>query len=263
VIATVNPADAHAIDLRLPASPPGTPDPEDPDLGTYLASIFSGAGQPGDPMSIQLGDSNRNRVFGAELAGRIIRPGDPARSYLMRRLIDPLAGPLMPRANCCFWSKAALRALQCWIQGLTPDGGNALAPIDYDRCGPAPSVDLLYPEPGPDCEASGLCPVEAGTDGGTGFAALYADVFVPRCSGSGCHNQLPAGGVDFATEDTAFVSLSARVTPGDPTTSVLYQRLSPALCGDPCVTMPLGRDPLPADELARVAAWIESGAARE
>ena len=261
VDAVVDAEDPRMVELTLPPSPPVV-DPEDPDLGTYLAQILTGAGHPGDPASIQLGDANRNGVFGGELGGRIIRPGDPARSYLLHRLTDPEAGPLMPRANCCFWSKAALRALWCWVEGLDEDGGDALEPIDYDRCGPGPDIALLYPEPGPECETSGLCPVEVDETGGAGFSGLYAEVIVPRCSGGACHDQTPAGGVDFATEESAFDSLSQRVVPGDPEASLLYQRLSPDLCQSPCETMPLGRDPLPPDELDRVRMWIELGAQR-
>jgi hypothetical protein len=261
VDAVIDAADPTRVQVTLPDSPPVV-DPEDPDLGTYLADILAGAGRTGDPASIQLGDANRNGIYGGELGGRIIRPGDPARSYLLRRLTDPEAGPLMPRANCCFWSKSALRALWCWVEGLDEEGGNALDPIDYDRCGPGPDVALLYPEPGPGCETSGLCPVEVDESGGDGFSALYGDVLVMRCSGGACHDQTPAGGVDFATEAAAFDSLSARVIPGDPDGSLLYQRLSPELCQSPCETMPLGRPPLPPDELDRVRMWIELGAPR-
>jgi hypothetical protein len=251
--------------VTLPATPDGPPpvEEEDLDVGTFLASALAGAGRTTDPMSVQLGDPNRNGTFGGELDGRIIRPGNPARSYLLHRLVDPAAGPLMPRANCCFWTRPALRALECWIEGLAPDGANALAPIDYDRCGPGSSVELLYPEPGPACEASGLCPVEAIEAGGDGFPALYSDILVPRCSGSGCHNQTPVGRIDFATEEAAWQSLSGAVVPGDPAASRLWQRLSPDLCEEPCVTMPLGRAPLPDDERERVRAWIEQGAPRE
>lgn len=257
--------DPSRIVVTLPATPDGPPpaDDEEVDVGTYLASVFAQAGRTTDPMSIQLGDPNRNGTFGGELDGRIIRPGNPARSYLLRRLVDPAAGPLMPRANCCFWTRPALRALECWIEGLAPDGASALDPIDYDRCGPGSSAELLYPEPGPECEASGLCPVEAIDTGGAGFPALYSDIFVPRCSGGGCHNQTPAGGIDFATEEAAWQSLSGAVVPGDPAASRLWQRLSPDLCDEPCVTMPLGRDPLPDEERDRVRAWIEDGAPRE
>jgi hypothetical protein len=262
--AAIDAADPTRVAIVLPPTPPDiTPEELYEDLGTYLAGVFVGAGRPGDPMSIQLGDANRNGIHGSELDGRIIRPGDPARSYLMHRLTDPTAGPLMPRANCCFWTHAALRALECWIRGLDADGGNALAPIDYDRCGPGTTVELLYPVPGPECEISGLCPVEAGESGVDGFAGLYADIIVPRCSGAGCHNQEPVGGVDFATEQAAWTSISSRVVPGDPAASVLYQRLSPVLCVEPCKTMPLGREPLSEEQLDRIRAWIEAGATRE
>jgi hypothetical protein len=264
--AVVDGQDPTRVALTLPATPPGTPPPsedEDPDTGTYYASIFLAAGRTEDPMSIQLGDANRNGVFGGELDGRIIKAGDPARSYLLHRLTDPTAGPLMPRANCCFWTRPALRALECWIEGLRPDGANALAKIDYDRCGPGSSVELLYPDPGPACETSGLCPVEAIDTGGHDFTSLYANLFVPRCSGTGCHNQEPVGGIDMATQAAAFETLAAKVVPGDPEASRLYQRLSPALCTPPCVTMPLGRAPLTTDELDRVRTWIELGALRQ
>ena len=74
---------------------------------------------------------------------------------------------------------------------------------------------------------------------------------------------MPVGGVDFATEQAAWTSVSARVVPGDPAASVLYQRLSPELCVEPCKTMPLGRAPLPEEQLERIRAWIEAGASRE
>jgi hypothetical protein len=254
---------AAVIELALPETPPGTENPEDPDFGTYVAGALVDAGRPNDPDSIQLGDSNRNGTFGAELGGRIIQPGDPARSYLMRRLLDPAAGPLMPRANCCFWTKAALRAMQCWIEGLRADGENALDPIDYDRCGPPPATELIYPDPGPACEAQGLCPVEALPGDGTDFGSIYRDILVQRCAGAGCHNQEPVGGVDFATERAAYDTLAARVVPGDPAASLLYQRLSPELCTGTCKTMPLGREPLIEEERARIAAWIEAGALSE
>lgn len=261
----------YAAASEDPDDPTGTtivldPYPGDPDLdyAVILTDALKGAGTPVDPAAVRAGDPNRNGVYGAELGGSIIEPGEPANSYLMHRLTDPSAGPLMPRANCCFWTKAALRALWCWIDGLDPDGANALDPIDYDRCSPSPSVQLLYPEPGPGCETSGMCPVEAVDDGGdSAFPAIYADILVPRCSGSVCHDRAMAGGLDFSDEDRAFATVSARVMPGDPERSLLFQRISPDLCTGACQTMPLGRPVLPEDERDRIRAWIEAGAARD
>lgn len=124
-----------------------------------LTDAFNRAGLPGNPSSLQLADSNGNGVQGKTLSAGLIVPGHPERSYLMRRLIDPEFGTLMPLANCCHWSKEALRALWCWIAGLDADGANAAAPIDYAACPDGPVENVVYPELGPECEASGLCPV--------------------------------------------------------------------------------------------------------
>ncbi len=130
----------------------------DPDL-VLLVDAFGHAGLPGDPSSIQLADSNGNGVEGGALGKALIVPGHPEDSYLIRRLTDPSFGTLMPLANCCHWSKESLRALWCWIAGLDPDGSNAREPIDYATCPDGPVESVVYPEPGPECEQSGLCPV--------------------------------------------------------------------------------------------------------
>jgi hypothetical protein len=262
VTAESDPDDASgkAVLFTVPA-PVASVEEDELDFGMLIAR----SGVLGEPWAIQVGDPNKNGTFGAELGGRIIAPGDPARSYLISRLTDPHAGPLMPRANCCQWTKAALRALYCWIDGLTPDGSNAMAPIDYASCGPGPSVELLYPEPGPACETSGLCPVEAaatGEDDPT-FSNVYARVLVPSCSGAECHGSTAPSRLDFSSEAVAFEALAGRVVPGDPDASALYRRLSPELCVAPdCLTMPLGRPVLATDRRALVRAWIELGASR-
>lgn len=261
ISATTDPASDHAVLLAVPAPPPPPPDDDPaPDFGETLTR----SGTPGDPATIQVGDPNRNGTFGADIGGAIIKPGDPTRSYLVSRLLDPAAGPLMPRANCCHWSRPAVRGLYCWIESLSPDGANALDPIDYERCSPGPSVELLYPEPGPACEQMGLCPAEAASnDDDPTFHNVYARVLVPGCAGSGCHGSGPIAGLDFTTEQHAFDTASTRVVPSNPNASKLYQRLDPMLCTAPgCATMPLGRPALPDDKLALVRAWIENGAQR-
>jgi hypothetical protein len=236
----------------------GLPDDE---AGAFVSSIFSESGLPSRPDRIYLGDPNANGVMGADLGGRLIKPGDPERSYLLRRLTDPSFGPLMPRANCCYWTKPALRALWCWVDGLAADGSNALAPIDYDTCRPSSTIELLYPEPGPACETSGMCPVMAGA--GTGeptFSSIYTEVLSTRCSGDGCHDTAVPGGVDFSSKGAAYDSLALKIVPGDPAASVLWTRLSPDLCTGACKTMPLGRPPLAQADLDRIRVWIETGA---
>lgn len=235
--------------------------PYDDLSAAYLATvIFKDAGRPGDPL--QLGDPNGNGVFGAMLGGRLVKPGDPAGSYLMRRLVDPTAGPLMPRANCCAWSKPAVRAMWCWIDGLAADGSNALAPIDYARCRPSPDVELLYPELGPTCEASGRCPPTAVVDtSGTDFSSIYRTILVPRCAGSGCHDRDSAAELDFSTEARAYATLvPSRVVAGEPDRSTLWNRIEPSRCQAPCRTMPLRRPALPEAERDAVRMWIEAGA---
>ena len=234
--------------------------PPDPALNAIVVQFFTESGTT-RPDRFQFGDPNRSGTFGADLGGRLIKPGDPDKSYLLRRLTDPTAGPLMPRANCCSWTKTSLRALWCWVDGLAPDGSNANEPIDYDNCRPSPPVELLYPEPGPMCEAQGLCPVEAA--GGTGdatFASIYSEVLTKRCAGDGCHDTGAPGGLDLRSKAAAYDTLYARVVPGNPDGSILYQRLTPALCTGPCKTMPLDRPVLPEADLARIRQWILDGA---
>jgi hypothetical protein len=248
--------------IVLTLSPPPV-NPNDYDAGAAMSALLQDSGVPADPYVIQVGDPNRNGTFGAELEAKIIKPGQPLKSYLLRRLTDPNAGPLMPRANCCFWTKAALRAMWCWIAGLAADGSNALAAIDYPSCPDSPPVELLYPTPGPECEAAGMCPVEAG--GGTGdasFPSIYAEIMVPKCGGMGCHDQEPAGFVDMTSEEAAYTTLMPKLVVGDPASSVLYQRLDTATCQAPCETMPLGRPLLPEEDRERIRMWIANGAAR-
>jgi len=262
--AAADPGDPSGATVLLTAPPPAMPTEEDDepfDVGAFLGR----AGIPGDPEVIQVGDPNHNGTFGAALGGKIIHPGDPARSYLIARLTDPNAGPLMPRANCCHWSKPALRALYCWVEGLHDDGGNALAPIDYAGCSGGPSVDLLYPDPGPYCEAMGRCPVEVADVGDRDptFHNVYARILMPTCSGADCHAAGALSGLEMTSEDKAYAGLASRVVPGNPEASLLFQRISPELCVAPdCLTMPLGQAPLPEDERELVRSWIEMGAER-
>src|SRR5438552_2904218 len=104
-----------------------------------------------DSGQVQLGDPNGDGVFGAELNGATIKPGNPLRSYLFLRVMAPLpmgsgqtmtnvAAPAsseaqMPIANYQYWDiDNAVVALYCWIKGLQADGLNAAASIDYAGC---------------------------------------------------------------------------------------------------------------------------------
>lgn len=240
---------------------------------TFLQTWFGKAGVLGDPGSLQVGDPNRNGVFGATIGGSLIKPGDPGKSYLFARLLDPEAGPVMPRANCCHWSKSSLRALWCWVAGLAPGGKNAMDPIGYENCPPLPKSadDILYPEPGPACETSGGCPVRprmSWPDGAPAtFGNVYKYVLAQSCGGAGsCHDAAqPGAGLSMRTESDAYRDLvggeKPRVVPGNPAGSLLVRRISPAQCAAPtCITMPLGRPSLDKKLRDQIASWIENGA---
>lgn len=249
-----------ALFIGFPPAPEG--EERDPSLLLIIALLQ--AGIPGNPNVIQLGDPNRNGTFGADLQNALIVPGDPARSYLMRRLTDPQFGTLMPLANCCYWTRESLRALWCWIAGLDPLGTNALDPIDYATCPDGPVANVLYPEPGPLCETSGLCPVQAiAPPDGTGFAPVFA-ILRGNCAGSACHIGGNAGGFAIpAEEEAAYEVVLTRVVPGSPEQSTLYIRLDRELCIEPdCIPMPFGRPPLPEENLDTIRQWILEGAQR-
>lgn len=226
------------------------------------------AGLPAETNAIQFGDPNRNGLYGRLLGNALVVPGHPEKSYLMRRLVDPSAGPIMPLANCCFWSKQSLRALWCWIAGLNADGSNARDPIDYRVCPDGPTENVVYPTPGPMCESAGLCPIRAtnAIPSDPTWANVYQNILVPRCGGVGCHRGGDtAGNLDLGSENTAYSQLTAampaRVVAGNPNMSMLYQRLT-QMCGasGACRRMPLGQPSLPVNETDVIARWIQAGA---
>jgi hypothetical protein len=92
---------------------------------------------PPGPLTLHVGDPNGNGVQGALTAAMpLVTAGDPDRSFLLKRLIDPAFGELMPR-QCRTWNDAANLAVACWIAGLAPDASNAYEPIDYAACSAA------------------------------------------------------------------------------------------------------------------------------
>jgi hypothetical protein len=256
-------AEGRTAIVAAPPLPPATGGDDDDGADDVVTPLFAQAGVPGNPQAIQVGDPNRNGTFGATLGGKLIAPGNPSKSYLLRRLVDPNAGPLMPRANCCFWTKQSLRALWCWVAGLAPDGKNALAPIAYDRCPEGPPDTVVYPEPGPTCETSGMCPVQPKgppPDGPT-FASVFARVLQPNCSGCHAGSSAP-GGLDFSGKAKAYASLTrapAHVIAGKPEESVLFVRISPDLCGQGCSVMPKGQPSLDDGLRSLVKQWIQAG----
>jgi hypothetical protein len=89
---------------------------------------------PPGPLHVHVGDPNNNGIQGALAQPMpLVSAGDADRSFLLKRLIDPAYGELMPR-QCRTWQDEANLALACWIAGLSPDASNAYAPIDYETC---------------------------------------------------------------------------------------------------------------------------------
>jgi hypothetical protein len=103
-------------------------------LATAEAKRFFDLAFPLTPLQLHVGDPNGNGVEGALAhAMPLITPGDPDRSYLLRRLVDDSYGELMPR-QCRTWNDDANHALACWIAGLASDASNAYDAIDYTAC---------------------------------------------------------------------------------------------------------------------------------
>lgn len=265
LVATSTQKGMPVVDLKLPYGE-GMLMVVPPDL-----EVLGDWGGSTDPGSLHLGDPNGNGRYGAELGGGLVVPGMPEKSYLLKRLVDPAAGPLMPRANCCTWSKESLRALYCWIAGLAPDGKNALAPIDYDRCPPGPVEDVVYPDMGPTCETSGKCPVavrpsaeEANTTGESTWSAVWKTVLSKKCGGGACHTGEARASFDLSSEQAAFRAAQSHLVARTPHESELYVRISPDLCKPPaCTPMPMKSTPLDANMRAIVRRWIERGAPKD
>jgi hypothetical protein len=104
---------------------------------------------------------------------------------------------------------------------------------------------------------------------GASFADVYAIIGM-HCGGgkSGCHVTGSSAGLEMPDARAAYDHLvgvasmkcagQMRVVPGDADASVLVQALEGSAT---CVkAMPLGRDPLSADEIETIRAWIDSGA---
>lgn len=97
------------------------------------------------------------------------------------------------------------------------------------------------------------------------FDAVY-EILAANCAGSICHIEQDSGGLAMPDAESAYRALlegrgscdAPRVVPEDPEASLLIQKLE----GDPeCgLAMPLGRDPLPTQDIQTIRDWIELGA---
>ncbi|MDW7711531.1 MAG: hypothetical protein SCH98_13765 [Deferrisomatales bacterium] len=121
------------------------------------------------------------------------------------------------------------------------------------------------------CGGSGESPSAAAPGPGApsvgGFAAIEAEILVPRCSAVGCHGGArPAGQLDLSAGrshgELVGVASARRperllVAPGNPDGSYLLERLAP---GGDTPLMPLGAPRLSEEELERLREWIREGA---
>jgi hypothetical protein len=105
-----------------------------PLLGPGMRAFLTTPYMPGLDAEVQLGDPNQNGTFGYDMGQALIKPGAPAKSFLVQRILGTVP-PRMPLANGDLTSDQ-IYALQCWIQQLDDDAANADGPIDYSRCPP-------------------------------------------------------------------------------------------------------------------------------
>lgn len=125
---------------------------------------------------------------------------------------------------------------------------------------------------GDDAAGNGAAGMAGGGPGDpNGFAAIYEDILLPSCAAVTCHGS-NAGNLDMSTPVFAYMSLVnapatgpscsgmgfTRVRPGDSTTSLLVTKLD--VTAPPCgAAMPIA-GMLPTADVARISAWIDSGA---
>ena len=267
VVSTQPDAKTITLDHALLSDPEAAPGPFGGSLADFLGphDFFTGS-----EAEIELGDPNGDGVFGADLGGAVITPGDPLRSYLFLRVIGPLAvggdelthvgdatseEPQMPIANYQYWDiDNDVVALWCWIRGMDEGGANASAPIDYDHC-----------------DLEGLPEIHHQGGEATTFSSVYEEILVSNCAGP-CHHE-------GTKESTTFVMGDARqtydvllgiagtgpsnalglpfVTPNAPEKSLLYLKIT----GEPSAgsIMPPGAQ-LAEGSVAAVETWIRQGA---
>lgn len=105
----------------------------------------------------------------------------------------------------------------------------------------------------------------------TSLTEVHDELFVPTCSGTGCHISGANGGQlsldnDGTLRDRLLAESTVngvpQITPGDPSLSYLYLKMTNQQfdVGGRGTQMPIGRPALTEAELQRVADWIVAGA---
>jgi hypothetical protein len=108
-----------------------------------------------------------------------------------------------------------------------------------------------------------------GQPGSVAFSTQIQPIFDRNCALSGCHASDTASGgmiLDAGKSYSNIVNVPStevapenRVQPGDSAHSYLYEKISQAQPTSGS-QMPLGSDPLPADQMALIKTWIDQGA---
>jgi hypothetical protein len=241
--------------------------------GTVATFLYPSTWSPGNEDQVVMGDPNGDGIFGADLGGALVKPGNPMLSYLFLRLSSPIkVGPgqsltnagvpasneaQMPIANYIYWDlDNSMVALWCWISGLEPDGGNAMAPIDYTNC----DVSKM-PQP------------VAQSGEATTWSSVYANILQSQCVT--CHHtgttypttlymDAPLAtyntflGIDGSGPSETVDAGIPYVTPGSPSESYLYLKITGA-SGIAGSQMPQGGQ-LSQAGIDTIYTWIVQGA---
>jgi hypothetical protein len=182
---------------------------------------------------------------------RLVMGGDPAQSALLHKLEDeaPACGERMPPEGPVNAGLVAL--VRDWIaQG-------AWAPQCGEWSESAPRVEGLDAGAG---EASGP----------PSWSELHASVIAPKCALAGCHVPASAGisgDLELSNACGAWNALKragecgARLVPGDPAASSLYDKVSSSTPRCKLPMPPTGK--LPQRDIEAIRAWIEAGASAE
>ncbi len=131
-----------------------------------------------------------------------------------------------------------------------PDAGNGSA-----ATGGQPGTGGL-PASGGAGGAAGAGGTSGPASGATTFTQIYQSILTVSCTGSQCHNPGKQGGVNFASQSSAYTSLKSRVVAGDAEASSFYALLNAG------VMPPVGNN-LSSAQLAQLADWIDAGAAND
>lgn len=218
------------IDQMPPPIPPVIPAPE---LSSIQANVFNVScatvgchDQTTKTYGLDLSDGAAYNSLVGVLSTQLptmnlVTPGDPDNSYLISKLEGTGLGSTMPVGQSPL-AQAVIAPIRQWIAELTLPQGLE------------PTLD-----------------------------SIQQNIFTPSCATAGCHiTGSPPFGLDLS-EGNAYANLvniaSGQfstldlVEPGDPDNSYLIRKLEAQGSG---ALMPLGRPPLPQDEIAIIRQWI-------